>query len=1330
MLDINLTPEILATLSPEEIFEILQQHRKQQEQQQAIIENLQQQNRNLQLDQRFIERERQQKLRAEKEKQRKKEELEEQIKMVDRIHEQNLKFENELKIEDLNKTLLAYLVEHGSLEGMGNALKEKESKKEEFKKITRDEVKKFVFETGYTRTFTTRDMLERQIRFLKLMYKETGDLDFIERYLDFLYKGKSQITKTPNVYLNIILYIKSKSEYFQSYRINSNKADAFRMYVLSCVVDSFVIPEKTAGEYNYIVKVEYENLKVCAYEVKEIHKDPNLGAFFPFWIRKIKEDVEFEVGRSKIKIKPEEFNSLALNKYQLYFERTYLKTKDKFTQIKEEARWPCLWFSLMQCGVSLEELNKVRKFIVNKTGEVERAKLGKIGNTLKLKIRFHHIRENKENPEKTVVNVHETGDKTSERVIEIGLYLGHYFKWEDIKFENGRCMNVIRFLKNCEKKGLLKPYTENEKENMDVLFNEIFEEELDENDPRYCEITASKIDIFCPNFNILRKDVELNWIDKDNNRRTCEVNMYKEIYTKLTQMKKNESQNMCDELKSGTFVIDKFLIQLMQEDHKINIWDLIKKEPKLRYGACSDRYISSKPRWFNQFTTIGCFDLETYQENETHKFLTGCFCLIDSEDVCKYGVSESYEKMLVKSFNDLNEFFDNVPNNSLLYAHNLKFDYNFLFDVTGWKAINQVKKDGNLYEITFGLFEEVRLESKENEKEKIKEELVKKITFRDSLKIISMPLRDFHKSFNLSRFIEVGKEYCNYEFYNIPEHRDINFTCDSSLYSDKIPHQENFNPMEYLDYYCQQDVKILMLGLLAFREDILSLELNIPESDFPVRAFALPKEFRKPKLEIFDYLSSASFAQEYFVVLGAYEGVKPVCGSNLNFAMKAMIGGRTVCSTRKSQRETKLPVVALDAVSLYPTAMSQIPGYPIGNGKIWNDENKDKNVNTVGENTYGIFEVEILEMENKEYSLPAFRYRNDKQQRRRENKEEIDTECEETECEECVGEKGVIWDHGNSNYVGRHIIADSITLKDYEMLYGLKYKIIKGLYWTEFNTKVNSIIQDLFQKRLIYKKQGNKGLSNVVKLIMNSAYGKNLIKPNETEEKVYSGKRDANEHFGPRFLEQHEINKSRFVKIKSCVYHQQNFAHLGVMILSQSKHYMNRLLHLSTKDSIFYQDTDSYHILRSEVKPLEEKYRAKYKKELCGDSLGQFHIDYDFDKPLDTLYSDHSIYVCPKVYAERIKCDIDSDFDEIFFRCKGVPGYSIEYRAKEMGMSIMEIYGSKKVVKFDLLEGRANIKIGKAGFVEMYREFKRDIQMNAEKNCEEEFKNRKKIRGF
>ena len=44
---------------------------------------------------------------------------------------------------------------------------------------------------------------------------------------------------------------------------------------------------------------------------------------------------------------------------------------------------------------------------------------------------------------------------------------------------------------------------------------------------------------------------------------------------------------------------------------------------------------------------------------------------------------------------------------------------------------------------------------------------------------------------------------------------------------------------------------------------------------------------------------------------------------------------------------------------------------------------------------------------------------------------------------------------------------------------------------------------------------------------------------------------------------------------------------------------------------IFYQDTDSMHIESDKVELLAKEFYKKYKQELIGEDLCQFHVDFD-----------------------------------------------------------------------------------------------------------------------
>jgi hypothetical protein len=72
-----------------------------------------------------------------------------------------------------------------------------------------------------------------------------------------------------------------------------------------------------------------------------------------------------------------------------------------------------------------------------------------------------------------------------------------------------------------------------------------------------------------------------------------------------------------------------------------------------------------------------------------------------------------------------------------------------------------------------------------------------------------------------------------------------------------------------------------------------------------------------------------------------------------------------------------------------------------------------------------------------------------------------------------------------------------------------------------------------------------------------------------------------------------------------------NLAHFGVNVLSMSKRIMNEVFCLAEDNGIemFYQDTDSCHMLFDDVSRLTELFKGKYGRELIGKNLGQFHSD-------------------------------------------------------------------------------------------------------------------------
>ena len=111
-----------------------------------------------------------------------------------------------------------------------------------------------------------------------------------------------------------------------------------------------------------------------------------------------------------------------------------------------------------------------------------------------------------------------------------------------------------------------------------------------------------------------------------------------------------------------------------------------------------------------------------------------------------------------------------------------------------------------------------------------------------------------------------------------------------------------------------------------------------------------------------------------------------------------------------------------------------------------------------------------------------------------------------------INEKGTrCWD--DTEAVGKTIYMDKIGLEGMQQFHGMEYEILAGYYYNEgFNPKVCAVVEKLFQERLKMKQEENP-IEQQSKLILNSAYGKTLLKARENECKytmVYQTKTKIN----------------------------------------------------------------------------------------------------------------------------------------------------------------------------------------------------------------------------
>ena len=76
-----------------------------------------------------------------------------------------------------------------------------------------------------------------------------------------------------------------------------------------------------------------------------------------------------------------------------------------------------------------------------------------------------------------------------------------------------------------------------------------------------------------------------------------------------------------------------------------------------------------------------------------------------------------------------------------------------------------------------------------------------------------------------------------------------------------------------------------------------------------------------------------------------------------------------------------------------------------------------------------------------------------------------------------------------------------VSLQDLVEFHNLEYKIISGVYFAKRNYTIQKVISDMFNLRLKLKAEGNPA-QNIVKLMLNSSYGKTIETVHDTESHI------------------------------------------------------------------------------------------------------------------------------------------------------------------------------------------------------------------------------------
>jgi hypothetical protein len=529
----------------------------------------------------------------------------------------------------------------------------------------------------------------------------------------------------------------------------------------------------------------------------------------------------------------------------------------------------------------------------------------------------------------------------------------------------------------------------------------------------------------------------------------------------------------------------------------------------------------------------------------------------------------------------VNRFLDDIANRkyALVYTHKLKYDYMLLKKYIN--VIKIVKNNGNIYSI----------------KVRYKKAIIE---FRDSSKIINKKLNEFHKMFKLSEMSNmISREYYADNYNKKAKVKDyakllpinvqnkfINRVKQSDYYNSK---HKNFNTIKWYGDNLKTNSLILRAGMRQFNEII--------------------KKITKDSIDVHNHLTISSLVNHYLHLKGSYDNVYSLRGNIREYVGRAVMGGRVYCNPKYQKKVINKTISAVDGNSFYPSAINrlcQAGGLPTGKGVRFTADNKaDWN-----KFKYAVMTVKITKI-NKTQEIPMIYHK-------------IDNEIEYS-----------------NNVPNEPVTIDSITLNDYIKFHDIEYDILDGVYWNKgYNKKMKQIVTNMYNMRVKYN--NNIAMKSIIKLMMNSIYGKSIQKMVKNREVIVNAdKKGALSYLNSYYNNAScatKINERQYSVKKSCADHGYNYAHVGCSILSMSKRMLNEIFDIAndTKCSIYYTDTDSLHLNTEDVPKIKTEYMSRYNRELIGDGLGQFNSDFKLTGAVGPVVSKQSIFLGKKSYIDKL----------------------------------------------------------------------------------------------
>ena len=590
----------------------------------------------------------------------------------------------------------------------------------------------------------------------------------------------------------------------------------------------------------------------------------------------------------------------------------------------------------------------------------------------------------------------------------------------------------------------------------------------------------------------------------------------------------------------------------------------------------------------------------------------------------QFDVSDTYELFESYSSNCAVDLLEWLQDGSIVYFHNLSYDIDFILEHADAYKSNIIFHGRDMMHTV--LYKN------------------KTIVFKDSLCMINSRLCCFPSMFQLD---SGEKEAFPYDYYSSdrafmkigsisealehikPSDRD-QFIMNTKTIQGVSIGTDSFDMERYALFYCHQDVRILAEGMIKFN---LMCRSGLG-------------------LDCFNTLSISGLANRYFEqhVYFKTNRIFKVGGSIRKFIMKSIYGGR--CMVRdNSMYQLNERLVDFDAVSLYPSAIRRayiLEGKPALIPSNWSSSYlldhlfEDDQIKPTARRFISGFFIKIrITRVNRALHMPLIVNR---------------------------------FEDGLPLSTNEPVVmyVNHITLQDLIRYQEIEYELLGGYYYySNRNTSCQEVIQDLFDQRKHYKSVHNP-IEQTFKLVMNSVYGKTIMKELNYRHKLIRGDEQFDRYELKNYNHIQSVDKLfgsdvYQVKLIESLLYDYNLAHFGSIILSMSKRIISEVFCLGEELGfmIYYTDTDSGHFRESEIDQLASAYRERYGRELIGTNLGQFHCDFEsIDPDARMPVSVRSIFLEKKSYIDMLQ----DDHSNIAFhvRMKGIPAVTLMNTANQM----------------------------------------------------------------